>query len=92
MPNWYAYLGHGDPTFSGNYAITFVKPNCTTGEEVCAIYLNQNTAIPQGFDPLDPNNPFPPMIQYIADALATQVPQPNFPFEKPFVYLRGPVW
>ena len=82
MANWYAYTGIGDPTVASSYRLTSIKPSCLTGEEICAIYLNQSAAIPSTFDGV---------TTYIANALATQSPQPSGLLVKPFVYLRGPV-
>ena len=82
MANWYAYTGVGDPTLSTSYRLSSLKPSCVAGEEICAIYLNQTDAIPSAFDGV---------TTYIANALATQTPQPTGALVKRFVYLRGPI-
>ncbi|NQX37622.1 hypothetical protein SAMN05421820_103384 [Pedobacter steynii] len=82
MAKWYAYSGNGDPFLSPNYRATTVKPICTTGEEICAIYLSDNDEIPAQFDG---------MTTYIANALVTLVPQPTGVGVRRFVYLRAPI-
>lgn len=79
MANWYSYIGVGDPTVASSYRLTSLKPTCLTGVEVCVIYLNQSSSIPSAFNGV---------TVYIANALATQIPQPTGILVKPFVYLR----
>ena len=83
MANWYSYTGVGDPTLVASYRLATVKPTCQAGEEICAIYLNQTDPIPSAFDA--------GVQTYIANALATLIPQPTGVGVKRFVYLRGPV-
>lgn len=85
MANWYGYSGWGDPFLATNYRLIHIKPTCTVGEEICAIYLNSNTVIPGQFNGSDG------MVTYIAHALITQSPQPTGIGVKAFVYLRGPI-
>ena len=83
MPNtWYAYVS-GDPTLPASYRRITGKPGCTTGSTICAIYT------PNGG--LTPQSPFSSRIQdYIADALANLVPEPQFPANaKKYVYLKN---
>jgi hypothetical protein len=83
MPNWYAYIGVGDPTLSTSYRIVSVKVACTpSGVVICAIYLPGNDVYPDGFDQRT--------LLYIANTLATQIAQPTGPGVMRFVYLKGP--
>jgi len=80
--HWYSYSGYGDPTLAKNYTKSFGIPACVGGSYICAIYVHYNGLIPRS--PLSAN-----IQTYIANGLAQQVPQPQFPFgNKLFVYMK----
>lgn len=82
--SWYAYDGLGDPYNVSSYRRVTVKPTCTSGVDICSVYLLGETST-------TPLSPFTTAIlNYITAALATQVPQPHDgPTLKPYVYSRG---
>ena len=82
MANWYTFTGCCDGVFDeSKYRLSTVKPTCQVGKEICVVYLNQNSNIPSSLSTVE---------TYIANALATQIPQPTGVGVKRFVYLRGP--
>ena len=79
---WYAYDGTGDPTLSSNFILATTPPSCENGTMVCAIYSPNCGVNPVA--PLSAN-----IRRYIANAIATQVSQPQFPASsKKYVYLK----
>lgn len=79
MPGWYVYNGVGDPIIPASYVRASMSPSCTTGGEICAIYLVDNITIPT--TAFSANR-----LQYISDGLLTSAPQP--PTGTKFLFLR----
>jgi len=63
-----------------------VKPTCTTGSNICAIYLYHPSAV----GPVIAPSPLSANVQqYITDGLGSGVPQPEDPLlAKRYVYLK----
>jgi hypothetical protein len=79
---WYTYDGSGDVNQPSNYNLTTVKPACRTGAQMCAIY-----AVYGGLNPFEITEA---LQVYIANGLATGLPQPQTPAgAKKFVYLKS---
>lgn len=79
--NWFSYDGVGDPTSPGSYYLMTVKPNCNSGGSIiCAIYVDDD----------GPGTPgtLNDVLDYIANAQATLVSQPNGG-SKRFVYVKN---
>jgi hypothetical protein len=83
MPRvWYSYDGTGDPTLASNYLPVTVTPGCENGTQVCAIYAFNGGTNPTA--PLSAN-----LRRYIANALATNLSQPQIPVNaKKYVYMK----
>lgn len=83
---WYSYDPNAGPaTVAGSYTRLSIKPTCTTGTVICAIYAPSGDENPS--DPLSPN-----LRAYIAAGLASggHVPQPTDPpGSKKYVYLKS---
>ena len=80
---WYAYDGSGDPTQASNYILTTTTPGCENGTVLCAIYVYNGGAAPQA--PFSQN-----VRRYIANALSTNLSQPQIPTSaKKFVYMKS---
>lgn len=62
-----------------------IKPTCvSTGVNICAIYLNETTAVP--------STDIEAAVQlYMANAVATLTAQPTGVGIKRFVYVKGPI-
>ncbi|WP_316747214.1 hypothetical protein [Pedobacter gandavensis] len=79
--NWFAYDGVGNPNLPASYTRMTLAPNCTSGVNICAIYLNDESL----------GNPgsLADVQDYISNALATLIPQPQDGATKRFVYLKS---
>lgn len=78
---WYSYNGIGDPTLCTSYNQSVIKPACTIGAVVCAIYA------PGGSNPTCPLSYR--MRTYIANLQLALIPQPDTsPAIKKYVYGR----
>lgn len=75
---WYAFLG-GDPLATESYQAITLNPLCSSGRNLCAIYV-------YGYED-QPERLSPEMKVHIANALATAAPQPQFP-NIPVVVMR----
>lgn len=72
---WFSYTRNGSPTLPENYIYTTLKPTCTSGRVVCAIYAPYIGGV----------NPF--YISFnLQNYIATGVAQPLGPWAKRFVY------
>lgn len=81
MANWYTYTGVGDPTSTSSYRLVSIKPTCVTGGcKICAIYLDDNTAVPSDIEST--------VLAYMANALITGSSQPGGAAKR-FVYVRA---
>ena len=85
--SWYAYIPGGtgaSPALNpANYSLMDVKPNCTSGSIICAVYAPDGGATPTA--PFSTN-----VRRYITNALGAGVPQPSAPINsKLFVYLKS---
>lgn len=78
--DWYAYDGRGDINISSSYFRTSVKPSCTDGLELCAIYVSDGAP--------NPTNISSNVRQYIFNALVTSRAQPDDARYKKYVYLK----
>lgn len=67
--SWYAYNGTGDPIVPSSYNISFFKPTCINGNQICAIYATGTGPAPSF---LSTN-----IRGYIADVQLTLVAKPN---------------
>jgi len=71
MPRaWYCYVGPGSPLDANSYILSPVKPTCTIGWTICAIYVPNGGIFPTA--PLSAN-----IQQYIIADLVTGLPQPQ---------------
>ncbi len=80
--HWFGYNRTGDPTLPSSYYRVYATPTCTSGCEICAIYLDDDSVGNPGPIPAEVKN-------YINDSLVTQVPQPSGGSNKRFVYLKS---
>jgi len=80
--SWYVFMGGTDPSNCANYFRVSVKHSCLCGDEICAIYSND--------DGQQPTAPFSRnLLLYIATAVATGTIQPEVPINsKKYVYLK----
>jgi hypothetical protein len=65
--HWYAYV-HGNPLIPESYQLTTIRPWCTNGKTLCAIYAIGYDEQPEEFSPK--------MKMAIANALVSGMPQP----------------
>ena len=81
---WYSYVVRSaDPRLSSSYQLLKINPTCTTGPNLCAINSIEGGPFP--FSPLSAN-----LLDYIAAAIATGIPQPQMPFGSTYyVYMKS---
>jgi len=79
---WYCYLGSGSTTDPANYMLHEGTPECLAGNTICAVLAPAGALFPQA--------PFSTNIQvYIINASSTNVPQPNLPGAKYYLYKKN---
>jgi hypothetical protein len=86
MPRyWYSYVpgANPDPTLPANYKLATIKPTCTTGAVMCAVYAD----VPTGAAPFILPSLSTRLRSYIANGLSTTAPQPAV--GKYFAYLKS---
>lgn len=80
---WYSYTGTGAVDQPVNYIFSSTDPLCRNGIDLCSVYALYG-------------GPNPSIISdnlqtYIANGLATQLPQPQTPIgAKKYVYMKNP--
>jgi len=79
---WYSYNGTGNVLVSASYNRISGDPGCSGSKTICAIY-----SLNGGLKPVSPLSGN--IQQYINDALAFGLPQPQMPIDTPlFVDLK----
>lgn len=79
--HWFAYDGVGNPNSPNSYTRMTVAPTCTSGVDICAVYLDDNS--------LGNPSTLGPVLNYISNAQATLIPQPQDGVIKRYVYLKS---
>ncbi len=78
---WYSYDGTGLKDQPSSYFFSSVAPNCTSGNNLCAVYAYYGGDYPAAITAH--------LITYIGNGLSSHLPEPTDVGAKKYVYLKN---